>query len=112
MICLLFHVFHIAVPTLSVKIRSNGIITPGGQGFSLECTIFGAEALNSILTYQWTKNNSTGQMQVGSNTNILSFSSLRLSDAGQYSCQVTVTSRYLHNALNVTSAPVDVHLQG
>ena len=102
----------IAVPTFSVNITSKGSIITGGQAFSLKCTISGVEALNPILTYQWTKSNSTGRMQVGSNTSTLSFSSLRLSDAGQYSCQVTVNSRYLHDALNVTSALFDVHLQG
>ena len=106
-------VFHIAVPTLSVNVTSKGSIITGGQAFSLKCTISGPEALNSILTYQWTKNNSTGRMQVvGSNTSTLSFSSLRLSDAGQYSCQVIVTSQYLRDVFNVTSAPFDVHLQG
>jgi hypothetical protein len=114
MVCLLSssYVFHIAVPTLLVKVTSKGNVIPGGQDFSLKCTISGEEALNSILTYQWTKNNSTGQLQVGSNTSTLSFPSLRLSDAGKYSCQVRVSSRYLRDALNVTSAPFDVHLKG
>ena len=102
----------IAVPTLLVNITSKGSIITGGQAFSLKCTISGVEALNPILTYQWIKSNSTGRMQVGSNTSTLSFSSLRLSDAGQYSCQVIVSSFYLRDALNVTSAPFDVHLQG
>ena len=109
----MFCALHIAVPTLSVNITSKGNVISGGQAFSLKCMISGAEALNSILTYQWTKSNSTGRMQVvGSNTSTFSFSSLRLSDAGQYSCQVIVRSRYLRDALNVTSAPFDVHLQG
>ena len=109
-ICM-FIPINIAVPTLLVEIRSNGVILPG-QDFSLNCMISGAESLNPILTYQWIKNNVTGRMQVGSNMSTLSFSSLRLSDAGQYSCQVTVSSRYLHGVLNVTSAPFDVHIQG
>ena len=109
-ICM-FIPIHIAVPTLLVEIRSNGVILPG-QDFSLNCMISGAESLNPILTYQWIKNNVTGRMQVGFNISTLSFSSLRLSDAGQYSCQVTVSSRYLHGVLNVTSAPFDVHIQG
>ena len=109
--CLLVFLYFIiiAVPTLSVNITSKGSIITGGQAFSLKCTISGVEALNPILTYQWIKSNSTGRMQVGSNTSTLSFSSLRLSDAGQYSCQVIVSS---FDALNVTSAPFDVHLQG
>ena len=109
-ICM-FIPINIAVPTLLVEIKSNGVVLPG-QDFSLNCMISGAESLNPILTYQWIKNNDTGRMQVGSNMSILSFSSLRLSDAGQYSCQVTVSSQYLHDALNVTSALFDVSIQG
>ena len=107
----MFILIYTAVPTLSSEIRSNGVILPG-KDFSLNCAISGAESLNPILTYQWIKNNGSGRIQVGSNMGSLSFSSLRLSDAGQYSCQVTVSSRYLHDVLNVTSAPFDVCIQG
>ena len=49
---------------------------------------------------------------VGTNSNILSFSSLRLSDAGKYSCEVTITSHLLHNAINKTSKQFEVHIPG
>ena len=60
----------------------------GQSGYSLTCgvTVTGAE--NPSITYQWTKNNGT-QTQVGTDR-VLSFSPLRLSDAGQYTCQATV----------------------
>ena len=63
----------------------------GQGGYSLTCnlTVTGAENLNSSITYQWTKNNGT-QTLVGADR-VLSFSSLRLSDAGQYTCQATVS---------------------
>ena len=57
----------------------------GQSGYSLIC----GGAANPSITYQWTKNNGS-QTQVGTNR-VLSFSPLRLSDAGQYTCQATVS---------------------
>ena len=54
------------------------------------CSVSGAGS--STISYQWTKNNATTQTQVGNDSNTLSFPSLRLSDAGRYTCQVTVGS--------------------
>ena len=45
----------------------------------------------NLITYQWTKNNGSSQIQV-SNFKTLIFSPLMLSDAGQYICEVTVGS--------------------
>ena len=59
----------------------------GQNGYTLTCNVAVDESLNSI-TYQWTQNNGT-QTQVGTDR-VLSFSPLRLSDAGQYTCQATV----------------------
>ena len=73
-------------------ITQNVEITPSGakvlgQSYSLICgvTVTGTE--NSSITYQWTKDNGT---QVGTDR-VLSFSPLRLSDAGRYTCQATVS---------------------
>ena len=64
----------------------------GQSGYSLICgvTVTGADTGNPSITYQWTKNNGT-QTQVGADR-VLSFSPLRLSDAGRYTCQATVSS--------------------
>ena len=68
------------------------------------CTVSGAENLNPSITYQWTKNNGTQtQIQVGT-YQVLSFSPLRLSDAGRYTCQATVRSSYLNNNITVTDS--------
>ena len=82
----------------------------GQGGYSLTCdlTVTGAENLNSSITYQWTKNNGT-QTLVGADR-VLSFSSLRLSDAGQYTCQATVSSPYLNNDITIMDTH-DVRLQ-
>ena len=55
--------------------------------------MFGAENLNPIITYRWTKNSDSSQ--IGTNSSILSFTPIRISDAGNYSCLVTVDSSYL-----------------
>ena len=57
------------------------------------------------ITYQWTKSNGSQiQIQVGDDPKVLSFSPLRLSDAGRYTCQATVSSPYLHNDIIITDS--------
>ena len=63
----------------------------GQSDYSLICNVIGAE--NPTVTYQWTKNNDTQtQIHVEANSDTLSFSPLRLSVAGLYTCQATVSS--------------------
>ena len=62
-----------------------------GESYTLTCKVLVAEHLCPSITYQWIKNNST-VTQLEAPPNSLSFSPLRLSDAGQYNCQVTINS--------------------
>ena len=69
----------------------------GQNGYSLTCSVSGADNLNASITYQWTTNNGTQtQIQVGMGNHpklvTLPFSPLRLSDAGNYTCQAIVSS--------------------
>lgn len=58
------------------------------------CSVSGVGSSHqATISYQWMKNNGTALTQVGDSSDTLSFSSLRLSDAGQYTCQVTVGSQ-------------------
>lgn len=85
-----------------IHITTSGPLTLGQNGYSLTCVVSGAETLNPLITYQWTKNNGTQtQIPVGSNPSVLSFSPLRLSDAGEYTCQATISSPYLNNDIIV-----------
>ena len=63
----------------------------GQSGYSLTCVVTVTGAENPSIAYQWTKNNGThNQIQVGTDR-VLSFSPLRVSDAGWYTCQATVS---------------------
>ena len=79
----------------------------GQSGYSLTCNVTGDENLSSTRTYQWTRDNGT-MTQVGTNSNSLSFSSLGLSDAGRYTCSVTVSSPYLNSNVVVSSSNSEV----
>ena len=69
---------------------TNNLNTPlmvGQTGYTLTCDIFGADNLNPTIT--WIMNGST-QLQLG-DSRTLTFTPLRLSDAGNYSCRITPT---------------------
>ena len=106
-IYILLKFFFGPAPTISVQITASGPPVVG-QSYSLTCTVTGAENLSPSITYQWTKNNGA-QTQIGADR-VLSFSSLRLSDAGQYTCQATVSSSYLNNDITIMDTH-DVRLQ-
>ena len=99
---------HSPAPSVSVQISDSGATPTTGQNYQLICSVTGAENLNSAITYRWTKDSGSGQTRVGTNSSILSFTPLRLSDAASYVCGVIVSSSYLVsditavNSLNVT----------
>ena len=96
-------ILHFPVPAISVQITDSGVPVLGQNGYSLTCNVSGTENLNPNITYQWTKNYGS-RVQVDSATRILSFSPLKLSDAGQYTCQVTISSLYLRNDITVMNS--------
>ena len=61
----------------------------GQSSYSLTCGVTVTGTAYPSITYQWTKDNGNQTIQVGIDR-VLSFSPLRLSDAGQYTCQATV----------------------
>ena len=100
---------YFAVPKIPVEISAGNAIL--GQNHDLICNVPGAEKLNPNITYQWTKNNITTQTQVGTNSNTLSFSSLRLSDAGWITCTVSINSDYLDNKITQNNT-IQLTIQG
>ena len=75
----------------------------GQSGNTLTCDVSGADNLNPTITYQWTRNDGSTQTPVGTNSNTLTLSPLRLSDAGDYNCSVTVSSNFLNNNIITSS---------
>ena len=77
----------------------------GQNGYSLTCGVIGAENLNPLFihtTYQWTKKNRTHEQIIPKRSKILSFSSLKTSDAGRYTCQATISSSFfLHKDITI-----------
>ena len=88
------------VPTFSVQITISGTPILGQNMYTLTCDESLPHNFNPTITYQWSKDNGT-RTQVGK-MNTLSFSSLKLSDAGEYTCLVTASASYLSN--NITSS--------
>ena len=66
-------------------INDGGASPTVGQSYSLTCSVSGG----IVSSYQWRKD---GTVVQGQTTEVLSFSTLRLSDAGRYSCEITVTA--------------------
>ena len=65
---------------------NDGGATPNvGQSYSLTCSVGGG----NVGSYQWRKDGAVLHGQTGG---VLSFSSLTLSDAGRYTCEITVTA--------------------
>ena len=96
-------------PTITVTVTADVATPVAGSMYSLTCTLTGAERLtDSTTNYQWFKN---GEVVSSQTMETLSFSSLSFSDAGGYTCQVTVMSNLLsgHITMNSTNT-VEVRL--
>ena len=78
------------------------------ESYSLTCTVTGADRLNPMITYQWFQDNTMVSGETQSN---LSFTSFSLSDAGQYRCDVTVSSTLLSQSITKMSNTQDLTLQ-
>ena len=95
-------------PAISVQITTSGDPVAGQSGYSIRCNVEGiAEISISSITYQWTKNNGThDQIIPGNRANpeVLSFSPLKASNAGRYTCQVTISSFFLNNDITIVDS--------
>ena len=80
---------------MSVQINGSRDTPTPGEDYQLTCSVSGADNLNPTTTYRWTRSSGSGQTQVGTNSNTLSFTPLELSNAASYVCEVTISSNYL-----------------
>ena len=69
--------------------------------YTLTCDVSGADNLNPMITYQWTRYDGTTQTQVGS-SRTLTLSSVGLSDAGNYTCRATINSALLRDSITIS----------
>ena len=99
-----------SAPPVSVQLSGGGATPTAGEDYQLTCNAAGSENLNPTTTYRWTRNSGSGQTQVGANSNILSFTPLRLADAASYVCGVTISSNYLLSDITATNS-FDVRIQ-
>ena len=94
-VVIIFLILTIA-PTVLVNVSDSGSTADVGGDLSLSCRIFGHENLaNLSVEYQWLKNGST----LYHNSSMLTFAPLKLSEAGLYTCIVTISSSYLLDKL-------------
>ena len=83
------------------------MVPTAGEDYNLVCSVLGAEQLNPIITYQWRK--TSDNSDIGTNSNTLPFAPVRVSDMGNYSCMITITSNYLlENITAMTSQIVRI----
>ena len=88
--------FYILCPGFSIQVRNSRSTPIPGEEYTLNCSVIGVENINpnASITYLWIKHNGTAETQVGTNSNTLSFTPFRLSDAGRYTCQLTVSQSF------------------
>ncbi|XP_064387176.1 uncharacterized protein LOC135335578 [Halichondria panicea] len=96
-------------PSITATVTSSGP-PMAGQSYTLTCTVTGGEALNPTISYQWFEGSSTRVMLPTTSVD-LTFDPLHLSDAGQYSCDVIVSSPSLTSDLTASSGVEDLIIQ-
>ena len=94
-------------PNISAMVTAN-LNTPlmvGQTDYTLTCDVSGTDNLsNPMIAYQWATNDRTTQAQTGTNLNMFILPPLRLSNAGDYNCLVTVRSSLLRNNITTYSS--------
>ena len=90
------HFIILAAAVVTVTVTGNGHPQIAHQNYSLNCTFTGTTSPAS--GYMWLKN---GDHIEGEVTPTLSFSSLRLSDAGLYTCEVNINSALFRGNMSV-----------
>ena len=99
------HIIIPAVPTITVNVGAS-ITSPtdlftAGQSYTLSCTanVTGEETLFTTITLI----HPSGSVTSGTGSFLnLSLNPLQVSDAGQYTCNVSVSSPFLNRARNST----------
>ena len=84
------------LPRLNVTLTGRGGTLTEGQNYMLTCTASGGGSM--AYTYMWLKD---GSLVSGQTSSTYSFSPLRVTDSGRYSCQVRVGSTTVNTSREV-----------
>jgi hypothetical protein len=74
----------------------------GQSGYALTCKALLTDHLCPFVSYRWTKENGTVTQPAKNDT--ITFSPLKLSDAGRYTCQAKVYSVRFTNEVTLTES--------
>ena len=92
-----------------VSANLSAALMVGQTGYTLTCDVFGADRLNPTITYQWTRND---ERVPGGSSRILNLPPLSLSIAGNYTCNVTISSALLTSGMPASAGtPQRVEIQ-
>ena len=88
---------------MSIQINGSTSGAVGGS-FELYCGVLGADNLNPSIIYRWIKYTNGSQIQAGTDASTLSFTTIQLSDAANYSCIADVSSDYLTGSITAVAS--------
>ena len=93
-------------PIIDVTISpSSTQILVVGDEFNITCTVHGLDSVDPTFAYQWTSDAEGDHSTISNYENIstIAFSDLKLSNAGEYECEVNVSSNYFANGYELGS---------
>ena len=95
---------HTFLVSVFVQVSGTGVAPELGAEYELTCRVIGGSISNA--NYQWQEN---GIIKPNENGQILSFSSLSLSDAGQYTCIVSFDTLSSRNHTDIVLQSMQQH---
>ena len=94
-------------PDVVVEITSTfeGHNVSAGTNLSLTCIVGGIENLMAELMFEWIRFNRIDFEEINITSNEIHFLPLKLSEAGNYMCRVSIRSSLLRSDLSFMSMP-------
>lgn len=94
-----------------MRITSDITNVTAGSNLTLQCVIEGLNDLDPTIIYQWNHFNGNELQIVGDNSKTMFFSHLRLSDAGEYTRTIDVSSLLLDSDIHIQSSIYKVMIE-